>query len=518
MTIRRPRLERWLEAYRQTPLRLLVAPSGFGKTSLLVTYASESAGDVAYCALPPDCDVPTLRGEIVRALSAGKVPRSYDAFLSLINGSPAHCREIVVDDADNATPEAIAELLALADGVAQNVTLIYAARSRERMDARRVTARGIAVACGPRLLAFDAQETAQFAGACGVQTADLDVRRLVEETDGWAIPLCGAVRVAAAECLTLLDAYERWRSDSAAFLHELLQAELARVSESDRAYFLSLMDGKPAADRNRLYELESRGLFIFDDGAGQLRLYRPLSAPHIGNGMQEGDLQSTLPMMVRMFRDFEATIGGKAIPWVRRRDQQIVKYLLLKPDGRATRAELVDVFWNGTDRHLAIQSVRTACSTIRKAIAAVVGHSEVERYFRTVPELRIDLANVVCDVRRFAMHADDGDAAYAAADLQSAGMHYRAAEKLYSGRLLEFEASEPWFEAQARRMHERYASIAQRAAEIALASNERRDAQQLALRARAAAPDSADAAMLVARVAAPVQTRRRMNNAYVESV
>lgn len=525
LTIKRPRLERWLAAYADTPVRLIVAPAGFGKSSLLLKYAAGEERDVAYCALPPECGVQELRSEVVRALCGGKAPRTYDAFIALVNGSPAHCREIIIDDADNACEEAVGELLRLVDDVAENVTLIYAARSRERIEARRITARGVAVACDARMLAFDAEEIATFAEACGASVTDLDVRRLLEETDGWAIALCGAVRVAAAEGTTLMSGYERWRAQSSVFLHELIAAELQRVEEPDRALFLDLLNGMTSVPQARLYELASRGLFLYDNGAGEVRLQRALHRAPRAN-VEAAPGRTMTPLKVRMFRSFDASIGGRAIPWVRRRDQQIVKYLLLKTDGRASRSEIASVFWNGIDRHLATQSVRTACSTIRKAIAAIVGHADVEQYFRTSPDLQIDLGNVVCDVRRFISHVNDADAAYSNGDPDGAAMHYRAAEKLYDGGLLEFEVFEPWFGAQARALHERFVIAIERLADLAIEQNAFEDARQYAQRARAAAPDAPSVANLFARIEsarrqqqqAAFQPARRMNNAYVESV
>jgi DNA-binding SARP family transcriptional activator len=521
LTIRRPRLERWLSAYGDTPVRLIIAPAGFGKSSLLLKYAAGEERDVAYCALPQGCGVQELRSEVVRALSGGKAPRTYEAFIAMVNGSPAHCREIIIDDADNASKDGIAELLRLVDDVAENVTLIYAARSRERIEARRITARGIAVACDARMLAFDGDETATFAEACGASVTDLDVRRLVEETDGWAIPLCGAVRVAAAEGTSLMNGYERWRARSSVFLHELVASELQRVEEPDRALFLDLLNGSVSVKRERLYELASRGLFLYDNGTGEVRLQRALRRAgqvHVDAAPQ----RTMVPLNVRMFRSFDASIGGRAIPWVRRRDQQIIKYLLLKTDGRASRAEIASVFWDGIDRHLATQSVRTACSTIRKAIAAIVGHADVDHYFRTSPDLQIDLNNVVCDVRRFIAHVNDADSAYSNSDLEGAAMHYRAAAKLYDGGLLEFEAFEPWFGPQARALHERFVIAIERLADLAIEQDALEDARQYAQRARAAAPDAPSVANLCARIESArrrqFQPARRMNSAYVESV
>jgi DNA-binding SARP family transcriptional activator len=181
---------------------------------------------------------------------------------------------------------------------------------------------------------------------------------------------------------------------------------------------------------------------------------------------------------------------------------------------------------------LATQSVRTACSTIRKAIASVVGHADVERYFRTSPELQIDVGNVVSDVRRFIAHVNDADAAYSSGDVEGAAMHYRAAEKLYDGGLLEFEAFEPWFGAQARALHERFVIALERLADLALEQRAYDDAQHYAQRARSAAPDAPSVATLFSKIEAArrqqppakaaavpaFQPARRMNNAYVESV
>jgi DNA-binding SARP family transcriptional activator len=193
--------------------------------------------------------------------------------------------------------------------------------------------------------------------------------------------------------------------------------------------------------------------------------------------------------MVRLFRSFEARIDGREIPWVRRRDQQIVKYLLLKPNGTATRSELASVFWADTDRHCATQSVRTACSTIRKAFAAIVGPASVDLYFRTAPDIQIDLRNVVCDVRRFIAHVGDGDAEFERANIQDAAMHYRAAEKLYAGNLLEFDAPEPWILAHAASLSDKFMQVLERLGIMAAEHEELTTATQYMRRAQAIAPE-----------------------------
>lgn len=500
-TIHRARLERWLRAYSQTPVRLIVAPSGSGKTTLLLTYAAQSEATVAYCALPPDCDREHLRERIAEALGLSQPPKTYASLVEAVCGSPAQCLELAIDDIDNATDEALEDLMRLVEDAAENITLIYAARSRERIQARRLIARGLGEVCDARRLAFDAEEAELFAQACGASYTSLDASRLVDDTDGWAMALCATIRTAAAEGETLPKAYERWRRQSSAFLHELVAAELERIGEDDRMLFWNLLSGRANGDRMQLRHLEACGLYIYEDG-DMLRPYRALQPPAAKAAHAASDEPAQIaPFVVHMFQSFEAKIGGRDVPWVRRRDQQIVKYLLLKPDGKATRAELASVFWSDTDKHLATQSVRTACSTIRKAFAAVVGYGAVDSYFRTVPDVQIDLNHVVCDARRFSAHIADAESAFSRSDQQSAAMHYRAAEKLYAGRLLEFEASESWFAAHSRALQERYLLLLERLGDMAFEQEEYLQAQQYARRAQAIQPDLPGIVALIERLA-----------------
>ncbi len=496
LTIYRPRLERWLQAYSQYPVRLIIAPAGSGKTSLVLKYCAKSERETLYFALPESCDAKHVRKIIAQAREA----------------SPAQCLEIVIDEMDNGSPEAVAELLRFVEDAPENITLIYAGRSRELIDARRLIARGVGVLCDARRMAFDAQEAGALAEASGVAAGDLDLRRLIEDTDGWAMAVSSTIRTAAAENETVERAYHLWRSHSQGFLRDFAAAELQRVSLDCRQAFWDLFNGAASLDPVRLRELEAQGLFVIDDGCEPLRLFRALRPLGVKALTSSASTSFTPPLMVSMFRSFQARIENREIPWVRRRDQQIVKYLLLKPNGTATRAELASTFWSDTDRHLATQSVRTACSTIRKAFASIVGPANVDLYFRTAPDIQIDLTNVVCDLRRFNAHVSDGDADYDRGDFQNASMHYRAAEKLYAGRLLEFEGPEPWIVPHANLMQDRLVQALERLGTLALESEEITTATQYASRAQAIAPDHPAVERLYAsldRVRSPKKPPRR---------
>jgi DNA-binding SARP family transcriptional activator len=214
--------------------------------------------------------------------------------------------------------------------------------------------------------------------------------------------------------------------------------------------------------------LEERGLFVrYRDG--EYKPYRVVATlwPNAQPAERERDEEPHVAVMsVRMFGRFETSIGGRPIAWIRRRDAQLMKYLLLRPSGAATRAELRSVFWPEADFGLSTQSLRTACSNIRKAIATVVGYERVERYFDARNDVSVNLAQTVLDVRRFSAHAGDGDAELDRGNADQAMAHYLAAERLYVGELLSGEAPEPWYEPRAEMYKALYAGVLQRLADL----------------------------------------------------
>ena len=70
--LRRDRLLEELHKHRTRPLILLVAPAGFGKSTLAATYARESGGAVAWLTLQPaDRDTRRMFTRLASALDAG---------------------------------------------------------------------------------------------------------------------------------------------------------------------------------------------------------------------------------------------------------------------------------------------------------------------------------------------------------------------------------------------------------------------------------------------------------------
>lgn len=486
-TVRRPRLERWLATHVAVPLRLLVAPAGSGKTTLLLKYLPNSTVDAAYCALPDGCGANAFFELMSSALALTRVPGSYDELVGSLYSTIFSPTELVVDDVDHATADVREMLRRMIEEAPEHLTFVYTSRSREAIDAKTWIARGLAVLCDYRRLAFDSAETELLAEACSVPRTHLEIGRLLEESDSWTIVVSGAIRAASEDGRSLSDAYEHWRSRYGQLFTEFLAAELERAPEEDRALVRSLIAGATVEDQERLQRLETQGLFVVADDDGY-RPYRPLR--QLRGRARLAPSARLSPLIVRMFGRFSAQIDGQEIDWIRRRDQQFIKYLMLKPDGSATRSELASVFWPEGDRQLAAQSVRTACSNIRKAIAALVGYACVDLYFRADPDVSLSLTNVVADVRRFTAHVADGDAAFDRGDLQEAGVHYRAAEELYNGRLLDGDVPEAWFVPHAQMLEERHVIVLERLAQTAFDEGDMKSAAEYAYRVQRIRPDA----------------------------
>jgi len=490
-SLSRSRIAAWLERHAELPLRFLAAAPGSGKTTAVAMYLANRAGTFAYLALKNDETIETFRERLARGLGIDYVPASFDALLAAL-ATRAPC-EVVIDDLDRATIETREELEELAAEAPAGVSFVYCARSRVAIDARRFLGRGLGALMGGPGLAFDADEISRVAALHGVGYGASDVARLLEETEGWPIVVSWAIRDAAETGTGLAGAYDHWRKNNGRHFREFVEEELRDAGERYANAFRAAVRGVGGnEERERLAELEERGLFVyFADGTYRpYRAARQLDLDPLGPSADSGSSSAKL-LVVRMFGRFEAEIGGHRIEWIRRREAQLFKYLLLKPSGAATRAELRATFWHGTDAHLATQSIRTASSNIRKAIAAVTGYANVDRYFSSSGDIAVILDHAVIDVRRFTAHVADGDTEREAGRMHEAFAHFRAAEMLYSGELLSGEYPEPWYAPRAEMYKSLYGGLLERISEYHADAGHARQAREYADRARelAVSPD-----------------------------
>ncbi len=493
--IARPRLENWFSRFNKVPVRCLVAPAGCGKTTAILSYLRTNQVGAFYHAIKDGETAADLRAALAAMLSLSKAPETVeDLARSLAERAPL---ELALDRVDAAEADARTEIRRLIELLPESVSLLIALRSRAAFDVGELIARGMATLCDFERLAFDAAEVRHLAETCDVSFSHGDVVKLLEASDGWPIVVSSAIRKAAEDGRNLAEAFENWRKLHGHLFAEYIAAAIENAPHREASYVRELASGG-SRDEADMKAMESNGLFVIHSSDGY-RLLRAIT--RMRSYQRSESLKGRIvPMQVQLFGCFEATIDGRRIEWIRRRDQQIFKYVALKRAGVVTRAELAGTFWPGAEKHLATQSVRTACSNIRKAIGNVVGFDAVDQYFRANGDVAISLENVIIDVNRFSQHLDDGDRQFERRELRVAQSRYRTADRLYTNRLLAGDPQESWFEAQAELLETRYTIVIERLAEIANEFGDVSAARTLAKRALALRPGNGAMLALVSQV------------------
>jgi hypothetical protein len=430
-TIRRERISGWLSDHADVPLRLVAAPSGSGKTTALVTYAAAPRHRAGYVTLDSDATTAGLRSAIARSFGFPE-PQDDDALLCAFE-SAGRC-EVLVDEVDRSPDAVQAALRRFIYEAPDNVTFVYATRSRDVVDATRLISLGLGAVLDADKLAFTVEEATRLAEAARLDAADdREIGRLVHDTEGWAIALCASIRESASAGRSLDGAFDRWRRNNVRFMRRFIDDALAGEEPALAAAARKVFDGE-LAEEATLDHLEQRGLFVrWSEGS-----YRPYRAvARVTRVSAPAPSRALAPFAVRLFGKPDVRIEGQRVAWFRRRDSQIFAYLALQPQGRARRETLLRVFWPEADRQLAAQSLRSACSTMRRSLAAVVGYADLSHYVAFGDELALNLDLFVIDARRVRAHLRDAETAWAAGDAVTAVEHDRAALKLSREELLD---------------------------------------------------------------------------------
>jgi hypothetical protein len=430
-TIHRERLSRWLAEHADFPLRLLAAPAGCGKTTALVLYATRARFPAAYVSLRAGDGAAAIRAALCDALGIEPVADTESLLAAL---AALGRREILVDDADRASDDGRHLLQRLVFDGPENVTFLYAARTRELFETTRLISLGLAALCGGGRLAFTPDEAARFVdGSRVVRGDERDVARLVMDTDGWAFAVCSTVRHAASSGRTLDGALERWQRASASLIKEFVDAALADQEPALAARARRLFDGEPADDAT-LDRLEARGMFV-QLADGVCRPYRAIS--RLARVAAPAPASALLPCAVELFGAPQVRFDGQKVEWIRRRDGQVFTYLALRPDGRASRRELIQAFWPDADPLLGAQSLRSACSTMRRALATITGHAALAHYVSFGDDIALNLELFAVDARRARAHIADSDDAASRGDDGAASDHAAAALRIVRGPFLD---------------------------------------------------------------------------------
>jgi len=385
---RRFAFEAWLDARADVRVRLVTGPPGSGKTSALRAWAHERpAPSPIWIALAPGSSPEALVTDIIASM-----------FVRAAEGA-VHARlEVVIDGIDDVSPEARDVLRRLVFRGPANVSLIYIARSPATIDLRDGDRHGLVAISPPALLAIDPADVATWCERQGVTATAAACAELAERTEGNAAAIAAVIRLAHEQRLSLVEATAR--------RHE-------------------------AVATNASIEIASTSRAIAR-----------------GRSRSGGAIE---PAIIEMFGRFRMRFGTCEVQFVRRRDRQIVQYLALRPDGKATRAELMAEFWPDTDRRDAARRLRTACSTIRRAISACVGNDALDAYFRTEgANVVLPPENVINEADAFEEHLAYARRAGERGDLAIARRHVAAALRLHDRPLLSGEPPAPWIVDRAR--------------------------------------------------------------------
>ncbi|MBV9581858.1 MAG: tetratricopeptide repeat protein, partial [Chloroflexi bacterium] len=301
--LRRERLLEELHKHRTRPLILLVAPAGFGKSTLAATYARDSGGAVAWLTLQAaDRDTRRLFARLAEALEAGfgesdVVPRLRSGLAEgaegiglarLLLDDLAHAPTgfiIVLDDFHlvHDTEDVVNAVDTLIRDLPEIGQLVITGREAPGLSMTRLVVEGAVFPLGTEDLRFLPDETRalrELIRAALREEAPLDPRREVEEdqrdarAEGWVagILLGGAPRQLNVGGGSLLGAYVE-------------REVLARLSATEQGWLemLSVFDviTVPACERmlgpanwpSRLLALTERCPFLVAGQDGSYRLH-----------------------------------------------------------------------------------------------------------------------------------------------------------------------------------------------------------------------------------------------------
>ena len=194
----RARLLRLLDAVAVHPVTLVVAPAGFGKTTLVSSWLRDYPGASAWISLDEDDDVPgRFLDYLVTALGASRTlldsgTASTPAVMTeLVNDLVDAERVLVLDEVHLlAEPEILDALTFLVEHCPPGLHLVLLGRTEPDLPLARWRGRGLLAEIGAAQLRFSPDEAAGLLAAVTGQAVDADTAvELNRRAEGWAAAL-----------------------------------------------------------------------------------------------------------------------------------------------------------------------------------------------------------------------------------------------------------------------------------------------------------------------------------------
>ncbi|MGW0702252.1 BTAD domain-containing putative transcriptional regulator [Streptomyces sp. NPDC002867] len=447
------------------PLTLLVAPAGYGKTTLLTRTADVFPGKVLHWRPCRDTlGVPSLLASLGRQLELADtvsvesvllaVERRADPVLLLVDG---------VHHVHGSPAEALLEELAVL--APRNLRLILAGRRMPALNLTRLELADTAVLSAAELRLGEGEIASVFPDAPEV------TRELAELTSGWP----GVLRLSRPAVLAGRDPLE------SAGLRTYLDRE---VLETLPPRLVRLMErgpddpgGHDAADAPELaeeYGLETDVPLLRAHLAR--RCVRP--ARHTGT-MHRTDGAPSASLALRCFQRYEATLAGRPLDWSRTRPRvRALARLLSVHAGRPVhREELMAALWPQSPAHTAGRGLQVAVSALRTVLEPGTGRGRAQLLVRSGEAYMLVLdRGASCDVQAFEGAAGEGLRAAARGEADRAAGALGRALRLYTGELLPEDGPAEWVVPIREQYRHQAVRAAHALAEVELGRNRAADA------------------------------------------
>ena len=273
----------------ETPVIVVMAPAGYGKTTLLSQWVDDEPGRVAWLSGDDGDDDPVVLCTAIAAALDRLEPLAPGVFAALgahrpaaallpplltAFEAPADPVTLIIDNLDSITnPECLDLIGELASRLPEGARLVVASRAHPPLPLARMRVEGRLLEIGVPDLALDVGETYDLLAGAGVEPSELDVPELRERTEGWP---AGLYLAALAAQMGGRDRDSTVAVGDSQFLSEYLRAEVLDQLSPDEAAFLirtSFLDGltgslcdavlETTGSADRLAELEGRSLLVF---------------------------------------------------------------------------------------------------------------------------------------------------------------------------------------------------------------------------------------------------------------
>jgi len=429
LLIDRHRLIEWLRGFSQIPVRIVLGEFGFGKTVLCTQYVIASNDVFLYIFLRHSTTSEAFFYQFGEVLHCAI--RNFSDLINALEESDA-C-QVVIDGIDNLEKDAEEILERLVFNLPKKIRLILVGR-RTNLAVEELVIRGLAVSMSNHELLFTENEIAELIDVAGITATPNQVTAFYEDSAGWPLVVADTMRLFSEKRMPFTHAFETWRAERGNIFLKLPELDGRKNIENSAVYQIYHPTIEPVIAR----------IFQGIDEDQEILETYSFHEKETNYKTQMWDYKRTI--MIRTLGPFVLRNSSGKVSWIRRRDQQIIRYLLLQPNCSASRKEMLSCFWPEVEQSIAARNLRTACSTIRKALSQQFGMERAEYFFRTDGDrLQLDLRGVVVDFLRFKEHIYAAQTAEEVDENMLALSHYIAAERLVRGELFGGEPMEEWF-------------------------------------------------------------------------